>query len=41
MSTGGNQDIGGNNQQCIDMAALAALAANRKLLPSSFNWCEG
>jgi hypothetical protein len=29
MSTGGYQDIGGNNQQCIDMATIVALAANR------------
>jgi hypothetical protein len=41
MSTGGNQEIGGNNQQCIDMATTVALAANRKLPLSSFNWCEG
>ena len=41
MSTGGNQEIGGNNQQCIDMAATVALAASRKLPLSSFNWSEG
>jgi hypothetical protein len=31
----------GDNQQCIDKATVAALAANRKLPLSSFNWCEG
>jgi hypothetical protein len=31
----------GDNQACIDKATIAALAANRKLPLSSFNWCEG
>jgi hypothetical protein len=31
----------GDNQQCIDKATVAALAASRKLPLSSFNWCEG
>src|SRR5688572_13648992 len=31
----------GDNQACIDQATFAALAANRKLPLSSFNWCEG
>jgi hypothetical protein len=31
----------GDNQACIDKATVAALAANRKLPLSSFNWCEG
>ena len=30
-----------DNQACIDKATVAALAANRKLPLSSFNWCEG
>jgi hypothetical protein len=41
MSTGGNRDIGGDNQQCIDKATVAALGASRMLPLSSFNWCEG
>lgn len=31
----------GDNQQCIDKATVAALAASRRLPLSSFNWCEG